>query len=149
MGEAPSVAEFFARVVPWPKAGVPGVVNMHWSLVKYDHAMGGKPFSTLVDFMAYIEVANNRPAYIKDIYFCLSMQEKMGPLKNGYATAYRNKDNVAGLKSIWIDLDVKASAYKTTEEALAALFEFCQSTGLSKTDCNFILRQRRRACVLD
>ena len=129
MGEAPSVAEFFARVVPWPKAGAPGVVNLHWSLVKYDHAMGGKPFSTLVDFMAYIEVANNRPASIKDIYFCLSMQEKMGPLKNGYATAYRNKNNVAGLKSIWIDLDVKVSAYKTTEEALAALFEFCQSTG--------------------
>ena len=33
MGEAPSVADFFARVVPWPKAGAPGVVNVHWSLV--------------------------------------------------------------------------------------------------------------------
>ena len=132
MAEAPSVADFFARVVPWPRAGAPGVCNMHWSLVKYDHAMGGRPFSTLVDFMAYINVASNRPATVKDIYFCLSMQEKMGPTKNGYITALRNRDNVAGLKALWLDLDVKASAYQSTAEALDALFAFCQTTGYPK-----------------
>ena len=132
MGEAPSVADFFARVVPWPSQDTSGVNNLHWTLVKYVHGMGGRPFSTLVDFMTYIDRAKNRPASIKDIYFCLSMQKKTGPVKNGYVTAYRNKDNVAGLKAIWLDLDVKASAYQTTEEALIALHEFCQTTGYPK-----------------
>jgi hypothetical protein len=129
MGVPPSIADFFARVVPWPTAGAPGVVNMHWSLVKYDHGMGGRPFSSLVDFMAFIEVAKNRPASVKDIYFCLSAQTKMGPIKYGVASAYRNRDTVAGLKAVWVDIDVKGEGYKSSTEALEALFAFCQQTG--------------------
>ena len=128
---AKNVPDFLARVLPWAAPGAAGFINLHWTFPA-NKGMGGRPFTTLVDFMAYIDTAKNRSATIKDIYFCLSMQEKTGPTKNGYATAYRNRDNVAGLKAVWLDLDVKPSAYKTTVEALDALFEFCQTTGFPK-----------------
>ena len=51
--------------------------------------MGGKPFTHLSDALSFIERAKNQPADIKDLYFCLSLQAKTGPIRNGKPTALR------------------------------------------------------------
>lgn len=129
MGEIPSVADFFSRVVPWPTAEAPGVVCMNWSLVKIDHAMGGRPFTTLVGLTDYIPIANGRAATIKDIYFCLSLQRETGPVRNGYATVLRNAGNVVSLKAVWVDLDIGETGYSDTAAALQGVHDFCEKSG--------------------
>lgn len=119
-----SLQEFMSWVVPWPQAGDHGVVNIHWT-VPDQKGMRGKPFSQLADFLSFVRWANAHTKFVKDIYFCLSMQSEVGKLSAaGKATAKRIAENAVALTSIWIDSDIKEKGYKTLEELLNALQKF-------------------------
>lgn len=51
---------------------------------------------------------------------------KVGPFPN----ANRHDSNLAGCKNLYMDIDVKEGAYKSTDEALAACGNFIKTTGL-------------------
>ena len=97
-------ADFLARVVPWPQAGEPGFINLHWTFPSHD-GMGGTPFVQLSDALSFIGWAKSHPEAVKDLYFCLSQQAKSGPVRNGKATAMRNGGNAAAVKAVWLDID--------------------------------------------
>ena len=132
MGDAPSVAEFFKRVLAWP-GDEPGFVNIHTTNPNPDiHGMGGKPFQTLVDFMSYVEWCKTHPRFIKDVYFCLSRQKDVSYGKNGKVIALRRKQNATGIKCIVLDVDVKPppKGYANVIEALQAIAKFVANANL-------------------
>ena len=50
---------------------------------------------------------------------------------DGFPKAIRKHNNIVSFKSIYLDIDVgKAGAYATTEDAFAALDDFCRTVGL-------------------
>ncbi len=129
-----TLAEFLARVLPWPAPGEPGVLNVHWTIPDRK-GMGGKPFVNLADMVSFIPWANNRPTFIKDIYFCLSRQGKTGPLVAGKAKALRETSNATHVKAIWLDLDGNKpgkpdKGYPTKAAALDAFFKFLAASNM-------------------
>ena len=71
----PDSSEFLSRVAPWPEPGTPGFINIHYTFPTHP-GMGGRAFTDLSDALSFIEWAKGRPDFIKDLYFCLSLQEK-------------------------------------------------------------------------
>ena len=129
---AKNVADFLGRVVAWP-GEEPGYVNLHWSTPNLQYGFGGRPYRTLVDFMAGVERAKNRPASIKDIYFCLSRQKEHGKVdKYGRPYAKRSKVNAMAMKCVPIDVDVKPGpkGYPNVVEALNAIQKFVADASL-------------------
>jgi hypothetical protein len=123
-------ADFLSRVVPWPQPGTSGFINVH-STSRFHKGMGGKPFTDLSDALSFIEWAKSQQADIKDLYFCLSLQAKTGPLRDGKPTALRRAANAVALKAIWLDIDCNKDApkgYRCKEDGLKALKEFCEAT---------------------
>jgi hypothetical protein len=98
-----NVADFLSRVVAWPEAGTPGFINLHWTFPAHA-GMGGKPFTNLSDALSFIDQAK-QPAHIKDLYFCLSLQAKTGPGRNGEPTALRKAAHALTLKAVWLDIE--------------------------------------------
>ena len=49
---------------------------------------------------------------------------------DGFPKAIRKHTNIVSLKTIALDLDVKPGAYATTDDAYAALEDFCQQIGM-------------------
>ena len=124
-----TLAEFMARVAPWPQPGEPGVINLHYTLPNRP-GMAGKPFGQLADFLAMVPWCITHPAYVKDVYFCLGRQAQVGPILNGRAKALRNTTNTTHVKAIWLDVDVKDKAYLTLDDALDAVIAFVAAVGL-------------------
>ena len=124
-----TLAEFMARVAPWPQPGEPGVINLHYTLPNRP-GMAGKPFGQLADFLAMVPWCITHPAYVKDVYFCLGRQAQVGPILNGRAKALRNQSNTTHVKAIWVDVDVKDKAYLTLDDALDAVIAFVAAVGL-------------------
>ena len=65
------------------------------------------------------------------MYFCLSLQAKTGPLRNGKLTALRKAANAVALKAIWLDIDCNKEppkGYRSKGDGLKALKEFCDAT---------------------
>ena len=124
------VADFLSRVVPWPEPGTSGFINVHWTSPSHK-GMGGKPFTQLADALSFVEWAKNRPADIKDLYFCLSLQSQTGLTRDGKATALRRAANAVALKAIWLDIDCNKQppkGYRCKEDGLKALKDFCDAT---------------------
>jgi Domain of unknown function (DUF927) len=129
-----TLAEFMSRVVPWPQPGVPGVVNVHWTPPDKNgvpqKGMRGRPFTALEQLLSFVTWANSHAAYVKDIYFCLSMQAEIGKVINGKVTAKRSIQNALLTRALWTDIDVKEGGYKTLDAALEALQKFIADVGL-------------------
>ncbi len=128
---AKSEADFLRRVLPWPQGGAPGVVNLHYT--KPDRGgMPGYSFTKVENFVAQVLLMKNRPTHHKDIYFCLSLQAKVGKIINGKTYAARHKDDALALKAVWLDIDVKdpPKGYATINDALDALEAFTAKAGL-------------------
>lgn len=125
-----AVARFFTRVVHWPQANEPGVINLHY-FTPNKHLFG-RPFKVLTDFMNYAQWCNEHPDKAPEIYFCLSTQARVGTQIGKVYAALRNAQNALALKAIWLDVDVKAApnGYPTLKEAIDALTEFVKATGL-------------------
>jgi hypothetical protein len=71
----------------------------------------------------------------RDIYFCLSQQSERRPGKKpGSFVAFRKGGNALLLKSLWLDIDVKATpkGYASPAEACRALAVFRKAVGLPR-----------------
>lgn len=70
----------------------------------------------------------------KDIYICMSSQlraeEKISKKGYKYLRALRARPDVANIKSLFLDVDVKDGAYPDTKAALEALKAFITSAGI-------------------
>jgi hypothetical protein len=93
--------------------------------------MGGRPFNSLSDLLNMIPWCNTHPAFVKDVYFCLSSQNQVGEVLHGRARAKRLKENASFIRAIWLDIDVKAApkGYPDLAQAVAALRAFCTAKG--------------------
>ena len=123
------------QVVAWPGPDGPGYVNLHWKTPHLGHngkpIWGGKPFKTINEFMGCAQWAAGSPAYVRDIFFCLSVQSSIGHTKNGKVTVARSAATATLLKAIWLDVDVgKDKGYATVEDALRAISKFYQDACL-------------------
>lgn len=128
----PTLKDFIARVVPWPTANQPGAVNIHWRMVhpqSKNLIWAGRITSTPDDFVGVVDWANQRQQTFKDIYFCTSLQGRVGRAKNGKPTVARHQEDALALRSIWLDIDVKEppKGYATFNEALKALDVFIKA----------------------
>ncbi len=128
-GAVADAASFLSRVIPWPAAGESGVVNVHWMIrdpKTGSKFWGGRPHTELTGFLNLVQWAIGRPQTIQDIYYCLSLQAKVGKSGRGKATAARSAADALALKAIWLDVDVKAppKGYADRGEALQVLKQF-------------------------
>lgn len=127
--------EFMSRVVPWPGVDAPGYVNLHWRACnpqdKTKKYWGGKPTRNLNDFLSAASWAMQRD-FIEDLYFCTSLQSTVGKNSKGNVAVARSKDLALSLKSIFLDVDVKAppKGYATLELALEGVAKFVTDAGL-------------------
>jgi hypothetical protein len=120
--------EFLSKVLPWEQAG-PGVFfNLHWKAPLsnprpgFTHYWDGRAYSTLDELVHGVEFFGVKPNI--DAYVCMSSQsryeEKTSKANKPYKKAVRFTTNVVGLKSFYIDIDVKEKAYATQKNALEA-----------------------------
>jgi hypothetical protein len=129
------LTDFLTGVLPWPKLGEPGFINLHWLIPAPGDPNAliwiGKPTRTVEEFLSLLKWVLSRPT-TRDVYFCLSLQSQTGKNSRGNLKAVRNKENALLLKAIWLDIDVKSppKGYATLEEALNALMEFVNVFGL-------------------
>ncbi len=129
-------AKFISRVVPWPKNDqAPGYINLHWTMAGHDGKTfwTGKPCRSVVEFISGMNWAKSLPT-TRDIYFCLSLQERTRTSARGKTTVARSQDDALALQSLWLDIDVKEppKGYATIEEAWVALKDFCTLLGLPR-----------------
>ena len=142
------IGNFIGRVVPWPQNGAPGYINLHWTSPK-GTGLRGLPFTQIDDFMQRARWCATRDAYAIDVYFCLSLQEKVGKVYGEQATAARRAVDALLLKAVWLDIDVKpGEGYATKEEALRALDKFVRDATLPPPTA-IIDSGGRLPCLLD
>jgi len=123
----PTLADFLARALPWPAPGQPGVVNLHWRSWKSQGVTGSKPFSTLEDLLSYVDWAQKAGAtYIRELYYCTSLQRDVGEVRNGRQTARRDRENTICSKAFFADID---KGYESPGHALKAVAQMCRDTG--------------------
>ena len=135
--------QFLDRVMPPTGAGY---LNIHWASpatnedgtpklrengeqVKW---WDGRACSTVDEALKTVKWVSGMAG--KDIYVCMSiqakMEEKTSTKGNKYKKALRLADDVAAIKSLFIDVDVKEDAYPDTKTALEALRGFITSVGM-------------------
>ena len=122
-------------MLPWPdREEAAGYGNIHWTFVPDgggDPRWAGKPFRSAADAVGFVHwlLASTST---RDICFCPSRQRECKPGKKpGSFTAVRNQRNALLLKSLWIDIDVKAAptGYSSLQEAWAAFTTFYHEIG--------------------
>jgi hypothetical protein len=132
--------QFLATVAPWPEDGEPGFVNVHFTVKKdgYDrHLWNGKACTTVDEAVSYVGWALGL-AETQAIYVCMSSQSECEIKTNAAGRpnrkAIRRAENAVAVKDLWLDIDYKGGehGYDTKEEAIAALVDFIQKTGLPK-----------------
>jgi putative DNA primase/helicase len=67
------------------------------------------------------------------VYLSQGMYRVAGPVKGIYPSADRTYPNLVSCKNLYIDVDVKADGYATTQDAAAAVFSFLKWFGLWPT----------------
>lgn len=135
---------YLTRVVPWIDGAY---VNLHWTVPnrKFDpsrpanqtdnkkHFLNGRAFDNAHSFLEQLNYILSR-ADTLDIYACMSSQsvaeQKQYASGRPYLNAKRSADLVAGIRSLFLDLDVKADAYPSTAIALGELRRFIAEVGL-------------------
>jgi hypothetical protein len=132
----PQARELLARVLPWdePMTAYANIITTFHSDKKDKKGnpvkvYGGRAVQSLDKAEEYLSYALDRS---EDIYFCLSTQVK-AELKTGknnftYYKPIRRQENVAALKSLFIDVDFKN--YANHRAAIAELNRFTKETGL-------------------
>ena len=114
------IASFMSRVVPWPRDGDPGFINLHYTVPNRD-GMPGRPYTDLKSFLGFARGAATKPDIMKDIYFCLTRQSAVALGKNGEQKAKRLAKNATHAKALWIDADVKPDQPEKNYTSTAAL----------------------------
>lgn len=138
MNDLAQLSEFLARAVPWPEDGQEFFVNAHWTAAGKNGGVfwTGRASKSHKDLVNNIKWALGLPD-TRDIYVCMSGQStaehKTSKAGRTYLTPVRNQQNVAGLKSLYIDLDVgKADGYPDIKAAFTALGNFCREANIPR-----------------
>lgn len=127
--------DYLLTVLPWPEAGETAYCNIHWMSLTKDNKKfwGGRAATNVQEALKLVEWAQKQPD-IRDLYVCMSSQARCEERtsKRGYAykNAVRSSQDAVALKSLYIDIDVKAGAYPTTGDAALALKQFISETGM-------------------
>ena len=130
---------FLGKAVPWPKDGE-GYVNIHWSEKKPNEAKSvwsGRACRTLDEAISVLNWITSQPGK-REIYVCMSSQrtalEKISKKGTKYLAPVRNQQNVNGLKSLYLDIDIKAAdhGYESAHDAAVALASFIKTIGLPR-----------------
>lgn len=131
---------YLSRAVPWVEGAY---VNIHWTSAKLNPKTGkpywdGRAHATIDEALKTLKWAAGKTD-IKDIYACMSAQAAcedkvaMGG-RFSYRKAIKGSQTAVGLKSLFIDIDVKPDeldkAYASTQDAITALKEFIKASGL-------------------
>lgn len=133
-------ATFLARTMAWrwSDGAYIALVYTEWDEKAGRVFWRSRGRRTLDEVLRELSFIGRRPT-TRDIYVAMSTQasvaEKVIQTKRGPFTIVevnRSKSGAVGLKSLFFDVDVKAGAYATTEEALAALEAFLKATGLPR-----------------
>ena len=133
-----AVSAFMANVVPWPGSPTdPGHVGLWYSMPnpsfdatkKVGHNnkkqfISGWPYRAVDQFVSRAGwVVQAAEAKFKDIWFCTSLQKKDALNKRGKPKAQKHAIDAVKLRSIWVDIDVKADdpkCYASRDEAWTA-----------------------------
>lgn len=133
---------FLSRVLPWSSDDEPQTfVGVHWSTsnLKRD----GKPFWNSRAVRSVDEAVNTinwvrKLDDARDIYIAMGSQkealQKVSKAGRQYLEAVRNHNNVAALKDLFLDIDVKGDekGYGDIKEAVAALGAFIKAIDLPR-----------------
>lgn len=128
--------EYLTRVLPWPENAF---VNIHWTFKseKFDRpGWGGRACRSVDEAIKAVDFALKSQS-TRDIYVCLSAQEKAEPRKTAtgweYMAPIRSQHNAVALKSLFLDIDCKdEKGYATPKEAMAALATFVEQSGMPR-----------------
>lgn len=129
---------FFARVIPLgPGLGAGSYLNIHWKTDtgrkkpdgSPEYVFPGEACTTIEEACSWARWADKKNL---DVYLCMSAQ-RLADVATGTnggnrqrRKAIRRTDHAVGMKSLWLDVDVKKDAYTTVNEALAAVWNMCQ-----------------------
>ena len=132
-GASPN-ARFLSLVLPFEQADGKTCFNLHWAAPKRNgdgKFWSGRAAFTLNEFLNNVSYWGGKNY---DTYICMSSQrtydEAISNTKKTYKKARRHRADFVGIKSFVLDIDVKDKGYKTTEEAVAALGNFCAALDL-------------------
>lgn len=129
--------QYLARVVPWPQDGdAPFYVNVHWTAQSPNYPKpfwSGRATRSVDEAARAIEWALKLPE-TRDVYLCLSAQSqcttKTSKTGRPYMLPVRTQENVVGLKSLFLDIDVKDKGYPDVTSAVTALKQFITDTSM-------------------
>lgn len=133
---------FLSRVLPWPQEDEPQTfIGVHWATAKLKQ--DGKPFwnsraARTVDEAIHTIHWVQRLPDARDIYIAMGAQkeclQKVSKVGNRYLEAIRNHNNVASLKSLFLDIDVKGGdkGYDDIPSAAGALATFIKAIDLPR-----------------
>jgi len=126
---------YLARVVPWSGTDF---VNIHYTVTGEGKRVfwNGAPCRGLDGAIAQLDRITKLPR-TRDIYICLSSQRETETRINpktgkSFSIALRSRENATALKSLYLDIDVKAGAYAVQKDALAGLASLISKTSLPK-----------------
>ena len=139
------IRTFLERVLPWPADGQPTVFSsIHYTFEPLNPTkpvipgklpMGGEAVRTLDEAVEAVG-RKVRSQTARDIYVCLASQKTAVPVlqKNGqeYMKPVRDQSNALGLKSLFMDIDVKPETYPTQKHAVEAFRKFMTMTGMPR-----------------
>lgn len=133
--------DFLSAVLPWEQSGEGVFFNLHWKRRSDKSPKGyywdGRAYSSLDDMVRSAAFWGKAPDL--DLYVCMSSQdryeEKNSKDNKPFKKAMRFQANVVGLKSFFIDVDVKPGAYASTAEALEAFRLFIEASDMPMPTC--------------
>src|SRR5262245_39346155 len=132
--EVQEVELFLQLLFSWEGDDAQLYKSVSWTFPKEDGSgLGLANYATqsLADLIKLIATRYERGN--ANTYVCMGMQRVASTEKfatDGFPKAIRQHKNIVCHKSIWLDIDVKPSAYATTDDAFAALDDFCRVTGM-------------------
>ena len=140
-GTNPAQDVFLNLLYPWDPAHLNLFKSVTWTFWK-DDGDGRGPQKRFANYAAQdygrlvqlIDARSKRPK--ADVYVALGTQRMADSAtfsNDGHPKAMRTLNNIVSLNSIWLDLDVKAGAYATTDDAFEALDDFVTTAGLPPT----------------
>src|SRR5262245_59827001 len=127
---------FLGLLYPWDDEGEKLYKSVSWTFTDQTGKTGVANYAaqSMDDVIRLIETRAER--FGANVYVCLGTQKLASTEKyatDGFPKAIRQYKNMVSYKSIALDIDVgKQGAYAVTEDAFAALDDFCRVTGMPR-----------------
>lgn len=140
MTDNQQLRKFLDRVVPWScHEDRQTFIGIHWTVLNQNEKIywTGRAVRTVDEAIKEIKWAASLPN-TRDIYVAMGSQKECEEVatKNGYKylKPIRNQQNVAALKTLFLDIDVKDEdkGYLDQKRAAIALMKFCEDVDLPR-----------------